>query len=94
MHADVWWRQGLTQHTQLPEMWTYARFVRIADGPDAAHRHQIGRDQLKTVDEVRKRHERYYQIAQELNKEFGLEDELADECTWEYLGYPYRKANL
>ncbi|KAF2165606.1 hypothetical protein M409DRAFT_23899 [Zasmidium cellare ATCC 36951] len=32
--------QGLTQHTPLPEMWTYARFVRIADGPDAAHRHQ------------------------------------------------------
>lgn len=86
--------QGLTQHTQLPEMWTYARFVRIADGPDAAHRHQIGRDQLQTADEVRKRHERYYQIAQELNRKFGLEGELAEECTWEYLGYPYRKANL
>ncbi|GKT41394.1 acyl-CoA dehydrogenase family member 10 [Colletotrichum spaethianum] len=32
--------QGLTQHTPFPEMWTYARFVRIADGPDASHRHQ------------------------------------------------------
>ena len=28
--------QGLTQHTPLPEIWTYARFVRVADGPDAA----------------------------------------------------------
>ena len=41
--------QGLTQHTVLPELWTYARFVRIADGPDAAHRHQVGRDQLKAA---------------------------------------------
>ncbi|KAK0262371.1 hypothetical protein LTS09_003081 [Friedmanniomyces endolithicus] len=51
--------QGLTQHTPLPEMWTYARFVRIADGPDAAHRHQVGRDQLKTVGPIRERHEGY-----------------------------------
>jgi acyl-CoA dehydrogenase len=28
--------QGLTQHTPLPEIWTYARFVRVADGPDSA----------------------------------------------------------
>lgn len=42
--------QSLTQHTPMPEMWTYARFVRLADGPDAAHRHQVGRDQLKGVD--------------------------------------------
>lgn len=28
--------QGLTQHTPMPEMYTYARFVRIADGTDAA----------------------------------------------------------
>lgn len=31
--------QGLTQHTVLPELGTYTRFVRLADGPDAAHRH-------------------------------------------------------
>ena len=51
--------QGLTQHTPLPEIWTYARFVRVADGPDAAHRHQVGRDQLKLFEVTRKRHQAY-----------------------------------
>jgi hypothetical protein len=27
----------------------YTRFVRVADGPDAAHRHLVGQDQLKTT---------------------------------------------
>ncbi|KAL4808015.1 acyl-CoA dehydrogenase/oxidase [Aspergillus unguis] len=73
---------GLTQHTPLPEMWTYARFVRLADGPDAAHRHQVGRDQIRTAKDVLARHTQYYEIAQDLRKRFGLED---DDCTWEYL---------
>lgn len=84
--------QGLTQHTPLPEMWTYARFVRLADGPDAAHRHQVGRDQLKTAADVRKRHERYYEIAQQLKKQFGLEE--LKECSWEYLDLSNTKAKL
>jgi alkylation response protein AidB-like acyl-CoA dehydrogenase len=51
--------QGLTQHTPLPEMWTYARFVRIADGPDSAHRHQVGRDELKTAEKYVERNKGY-----------------------------------
>lgn len=86
--------QGLTQHTPLPEMWTYARFVRLADGPDAAHRHQVGRDQLKGAGKVRERHERYYLIAKELKKRYGLVEELAAECTWEYLDVSNIKPNL
>lgn len=86
--------QGLTQHTPLPEMWTYARFVRLADGPDAAHRHQVGRDQLKTADSVLARHAQYFEIAQELKKQFGLEDELADDCTWEYINIPGAQPKL
>ncbi|KAI9375806.1 acyl-CoA dehydrogenase/oxidase [Aspergillus egyptiacus] len=86
--------QGLTQHTPMPEMWTYARFVRLADGPDAAHRHQVGREQLKGSKEVRERHERYYRIAKELKRRYGLEEELAGECTWEYLGVDEGKAKL
>jgi acyl-CoA dehydrogenase len=65
---QIYGGQGLTQHTVLPEMWTYARFVRVADGPDAAHRHQVGRDQLKTAKDVRQRHERYQTRQQELCK--------------------------
>jgi len=64
--------QGLTQHTPLPEMWTYARFVRIADGPDAAHRHQVGRDQMKSAEDFRKRHERYRKRYSEIAKEWGM----------------------
>jgi alkylation response protein AidB-like acyl-CoA dehydrogenase len=56
---QIYGGQGLTQHTPLPEMWTYARFVRVADGPDAAHRHQVGREEMKTADGFRERHEGY-----------------------------------
>ncbi|KAJ9134852.1 Acyl-CoA dehydrogenase family member 10 [Coniochaeta hoffmannii] len=56
---QIYGGQGLTQHTPLPEMWTYARFVRVADGPDAAHRHQVGREEMKTADGFRSRHEGY-----------------------------------
>jgi acyl-CoA dehydrogenase len=55
----VYAEQGLTQHTPLPEMCTYARFVRVADGPDAAHRHQVERDQLKRANEMRSNNDGY-----------------------------------
>jgi acyl-CoA dehydrogenase len=65
--------QGLTQHTALPEMWTYARFVRVADGPDAAHRHQVGRDQMKTAPAIKERHIAYQKKHKELCKKWGIE---------------------
>ncbi|KAF2430458.1 acyl-CoA dehydrogenase NM domain-like protein [Tothia fuscella] len=65
--------QGLTQHTPLPEMWTYARFVRIADGPDSAHRHQVGRDQLKTAPAVKVRHQAYQKKHKELCEKWGVD---------------------
>lgn len=67
--------QGLTQHTPLPEMWTYARFVRVADGPDSAHRHQVGRDQLKTAESFRKRHVEYERRYKELCGKWNVEHE-------------------
>ncbi|KAI1612727.1 acyl-CoA dehydrogenase family member 11 [Exophiala viscosa] len=76
--------QGLTQHTPLPEIWTYARFVRVADGPDAAHRHQVGRDQLKLHEETRKRHQAYAERARALRKTWGIENPDA-ELDWEYV---------
>ncbi|KAF4784804.1 acyl-CoA dehydrogenase family member 10 [Colletotrichum scovillei] len=63
--------QGLTQHTPLPEMWTYARFVRIADGPDAAHRHQVGREEMKTADEVIKKHKVYQERCKKFAEQYG-----------------------
>lgn len=37
----------------------YAHWARLADGPDAAHRHQVGREELKKSDAVTKRHQEY-----------------------------------
>lgn len=67
--------QGLTQHTPLPELWTYARFVRVADGPDSAHRHQVGRDQMKTAKAFTARAEEYTRRYKELCKKWELEPE-------------------
>lgn len=57
---------GLTQVSFLPHAWTYARYVRLADGPDAAHRHQVGREELKGAAELRNKHEKYTAWAREL----------------------------
>jgi acyl-CoA dehydrogenase len=35
---------GLSQDTALPDMYAYARTLRIADGPDQVHMMQLGRD--------------------------------------------------
>jgi acyl-CoA dehydrogenase len=67
--------QGLTQHTPLPEMWTYARFVRVADGPDAAHKHQVGREQMKLAGYFSKRHEEYERTSKELRSRWGYEED-------------------
>lgn len=50
---------GLTQLSFMPHAWTYARYVRLADGPDAAHRHQVGREELKLAAKFREMHSRY-----------------------------------
>jgi len=63
MHGGL----GLTQDSFMPHAWTYARYVRLADGPDAAHRHQVGRDELKRVAEIQVRHQKYKSRALELN---------------------------
>ena len=78
--------QGLTQHTVLPELWTYARFVRIADGPDAAHRHQVGRDQIKNArrDNLVGRYRGYIERNRELRKLWRIEG-LEQEFEWEYV---------
>lgn len=78
--------QGLTQHTVLPELWTYARFVRIADGPDAAHRHQVGRDQIKTArqENLVGKYEGYRDRNRDLRKLWQIEG-LEEEFEWEYI---------
>lgn len=39
--------QGVSQDTKLAQTWTHVRTLRLADGPDAVHRRQIARTELK-----------------------------------------------
>jgi len=38
---------GVSQDTPLAAMWTGLRTLRLADGPDAVHRRQVARKELK-----------------------------------------------
>ncbi len=38
---------GISQDTDLAAMWTHIRTLRFADGPDAVHRRQVARAELK-----------------------------------------------
>jgi acyl-CoA dehydrogenase len=39
--------QGISQDTPLARQWTHLRTLRLADGPDAVHRRQVARTELK-----------------------------------------------
>ena len=39
--------QGISQDTPLARAWTHVRTLRLADGPDAVHRRQVAREELK-----------------------------------------------
>ena len=39
--------QGISQATPLARSWTHLRTLRLADGPDAVHRRQVARTELK-----------------------------------------------
>ncbi len=39
--------QGVSQDTPLARSWTHLRTLRLADGPDAVHRRQVAREELK-----------------------------------------------
>src|SRR6476620_6060078 len=39
--------QGISQDTPLARQWTHLRTLRLADGPDAVHRRQVARTELR-----------------------------------------------
>ncbi|WP_054312841.1 acyl-CoA dehydrogenase family protein [Mesorhizobium sp. 1M-11] len=39
--------QGISQDTPLARAWTHLRTLRLADGPDAVHRRQVAREELR-----------------------------------------------
>ncbi|KAH8170479.1 acyl-CoA dehydrogenase, middle domain-containing protein [Sarocladium implicatum] len=72
---------GLTQVTPLPKLWAYARWARLADGPDAAHRHQVGREELKKGKELTARHQKYNEREKQLAEQHGIKLVLMPEDT-------------
>lgn len=46
---QVFGAMGLSPDTPLPDIWTMARSLRIADGPDEVHLRSIARGQIKAV---------------------------------------------
>ena len=45
--------QGVSQDTPLSKMWMLLRTIRLADGPDAVHRRQIARAELRQYTEMK-----------------------------------------
>ena len=45
--AQIFGAAGISQDTPLARMWTHLRTLRLADGPDAVHRRQIARAELR-----------------------------------------------
>lgn len=45
--AQMFGAQGISQDTPLAQAWTHVRTLRLADGPDAVHRRQVARVELK-----------------------------------------------
>ncbi len=43
---------GVCQDTPLSEFWMYARFMRLADGPDEVHQYQLGRNTIKKYSQL------------------------------------------
>ena len=46
---QVFGGKGVCQDTLLPEVFTRARFCRIADGPDEVHMSQLGKLTIKRI---------------------------------------------
>ena len=44
---------GISQDTPLARMWTHLRTLRLADGPDAVHRRQVARAELRNYTNAR-----------------------------------------
>jgi hypothetical protein len=43
---------GVSDDTELAYFWAINRFVRIADGPDAVHMNQLGRQKIKELSAI------------------------------------------
>jgi len=63
---------GVSQDTPLAKMWSSGRTMRIVDGPDEVHVLQIGRNESKRGDNLRKRIVAQQEKSKELLQKYGL----------------------
>jgi len=63
---------GVNQDTPLAKMWSSGRTMRIVDGPDEVHLLQLGRNENKRGDTLRKRIVAQQAKTKELFKKYGL----------------------
>jgi len=66
---------GISQDTPLAKMWASGRTMRIVDGPDEVHMLQLGRNENKRGDNLRKKLIAQHEKAKELYKQYGLKHE-------------------
>jgi len=64
------------EDTPLAAMWAGVRTLRYADGPDETHIANLGKMELKRVEEVRARHERMIKKQEQLMKNQGVKSHL------------------
>jgi acyl-CoA dehydrogenase len=72
---------GVSQDTPLARMWSHARIQRIADGPDEAHMHQMGRNENR----------RGRLVIQEIDRQRQATAELYDKYSVKRGGITYSK---
>ena len=65
---------GVCQDTPLANMWAGIRTLRIADGPDEVHLQQMGRNEVKRGDEVRKQLDGQEREAKRLMRDWGVRE--------------------
>ena len=53
MAVQMFGAEGVSQDTELARAWTNLRTLRLADGPDAVHRRQVARVELRKYTQER-----------------------------------------
>ncbi|WWD21555.1 hypothetical protein CI109_106041 [Kwoniella shandongensis] len=70
---QVYGAEGVSSDTHLPYFYASLRTLRYADGPDEVHIQQIGKQELKRVEELRKRTDQIKAKSEKLLREGGKE---------------------
>jgi acyl-CoA dehydrogenase len=67
---------GVSQDTPLASMWAHMRTIRIADGPDEVHLHQMGRNENKRNQKILGKFEERRRRAEQKLKDYGYKSSL------------------